>query len=115
MKTEARTGAADVFSDAPDVRADEFADAGVRGDVGFEELPGPVESPTFTKLNLRLVIVSACSLSWTVGEANRNMPSVRILRSCKMNQIPSLWFWSCNRKALALNAPMRLRVNMPVG
>lgn len=55
----ARTGAADVFNEAPDVAADEFADAGVRGDVGFEELFAHVESPTFTKLNLRL---SACQL-----------------------------------------------------
>lgn len=38
VKTEARTGADDVLSEAPGVAADEFADAGVSGDVGFEEL-----------------------------------------------------------------------------
>lgn len=54
VKTEARTGAAHVLRDEPGVMPDEFADAGVRGDVGFEELFGPLESPTFTKLNLRL-------------------------------------------------------------
>ena len=54
MKTEARTGAADVLSEAPGMTPDELADAGVRGDVGFEELFGPFESPTLTKLNLRL-------------------------------------------------------------
>jgi hypothetical protein len=54
VKTEARTGAADVLREAPDVTPDEFADAGVRGEVGFDELFGPFESPTFTKLNFSL-------------------------------------------------------------
>lgn len=57
VKTEARTGAAEVLSDAPAVTAEEFADAGVRGDNELEgdELLGRLERPTFTKLNFRLV------------------------------------------------------------
>lgn len=58
VKTDARTGAAEVLRDALGTTADEFADAGVRGDVGLEELLlvllGWLESPTLTKLNLSL-------------------------------------------------------------
>jgi hypothetical protein len=55
VNTEARTGAAAVLSVAPAVTPEEFADAGVKGDVGFDdELFGVFDSPTFTKLNFRL-------------------------------------------------------------
>lgn len=54
VKTEARTGAAVVLSEALAGAADEFPDAGVRGEVGFEELLGPFDKPTLTKLNFRL-------------------------------------------------------------
>lgn len=55
VKTEARTGAAVVFNAAPGATPEELIDAGVSGEVGFEMLFGAVvDTPTLTKLNLRL-------------------------------------------------------------
>jgi hypothetical protein len=63
VKTDARTGAAEVLSEALGVTPDEFPDAGVRGEVGTGELlllvllallAGRLDRPTLTKLNLRL-------------------------------------------------------------
>ena len=47
--------------------------------------------------------------------SNLKQPSVRTLRSCRMNQMPILSWVSWRRKALAARLPMRLRVNMPDG
>src|SRR5665213_1338606 len=51
----------------------------------------------FTKVNLR-----------------RNQPSVRTLRSCSTNQMPSCFWRSFSLKALALKLPIRLRVYIPL-
>ena len=45
----------------------------------------------------------------------RKVPSVRTLRSCRMNQTPILFSGSVRRNALALRLPIRLRVNIPPG
>ena len=45
----------------------------------------------------------------------RNCPSVRTLRSCRMNQTPMAPVGSVSLKALTQRLPMRLRVNMPLG
>jgi hypothetical protein len=42
------------------------------------------------------------------------LPSVRTLKSCKINQIPFFSEGSVRRNALADKLPIKLRVNMPV-
>jgi hypothetical protein len=46
---------------------------------------------------------------------DRKDPSVRTLRSCRINHTPILLSGSVNRKALALRLPIRFLVNMPTG
>ena len=45
----------------------------------------------------------------------RKLPSVRTLRSWRMNQTPISLFGLVSLNALTQRLPMRLRVNMPLG
>lgn len=50
-----------------------------------------------------------------IAKTYRKVPSVRTLKSCKINHTPILLSGSVKRKALALRLPIRFRVNMPPG
>lgn len=51
--------------------------------------------------------------TFTKEKRRRKLPSVRTLKSCKINQIPFFSDGSVRRNALADRLPIRLRVNMP--
>src|SRR5947209_6882778 len=86
---------------------------------GTLPLPFAFGLPTLTKEKRRLK-KQGQALALTLGRLNprsisyRNCPSVRTLRSCKMNQMPILSPGSVRRKALADKLPMRFLVNIPV-
>lgn len=49
------------------------------------------------------------------GETYLKEPSVRTLRSCRINQTPSLPSGSVNLKALTHRLPIKFLVNIPLG
>lgn len=84
----------------------------------MEPLPAWPGAPTFTneKRSLEIACQAACKhIESERGTIYLKHPSVRTLRSWRMNQIPILSWGSCRRKALAAKLPMRLRVNIPEG
>src|SRR3569833_4240341 len=88
---------------------------------GFWLMDGEVAprdmGPTFTneKRNLRVTVSQGDSHIAPRLATYRKFPSVRTLRSWRMNQMPILSWGAVRRKALAARLPMRFRVNMPCG
>lgn len=73
--------------------------------------------PTLTKLIFRLILLAIAldTVSCFPKVPYRKVPSVRTLRSCRINHTPILLSGSVNRKALALRLPIKFRVNIPPG